>query len=329
MILTDYEEEEQLYEAYIIDKMVDFSEVFNISFDFMFKKEDNVRRNIEALEKIEKAVKYSNKPISKDVQKFIKNMIMRGYQYEVISGFKNLKDFILGFNRVYGYFDYKKAYEGSKYNYLSVTKIPYHSVLTLSIKSDKVDKAVIYIIANVEVIDECLSDIEYYQTNEVFDRKMIKDLKLKPKMNKSKALNYDNLSYEFFKYYHCVYDNIENEDTFIKYLIRTYWDNYSNYTFYGFIEYLTNKGYQIKHNEVVEEVKTNSFLIDMVYYNAVITFMNNNFKGYIEFKNRLNFLIEKEIKFNKVAIKVLFGKYVCDLKSQQIYNELSNFLDDL
>lgn len=326
---NDYEEQEQLHEAYIIDKIIDFEETFNISYELMFNHMDNISKNIEPLKKIEKAIKYSNRPVSKKVKKFIRNMIIKDTKYEVVSGFKDLKDFIIGYNRVYGFFDYKKAYESSKYNYMSLIKIPYHSTLIISLKGSKVDKAVIYIIASEDMVDECLSDIEYYQVNEVFDKKMIKDLKLKPRFNKSKALNYEDLSYEFFKYYHCVYDNIEYEDTFIKYLIRTYWDNYSNYTFYGFIEYLTNKGYQIKHNEVVEGVKTNSFLVDMVYYNSVLSFMNNNFKGYIEFKNRINFLIEKQIKFNKVAIKVLFGKYVCDLKSQQIYNELSNFLDNL
>ena len=324
---------------------VELSVTFGIGLDLINKHFESVELNYEPLSLIIKGVKYGSR-VSDDLKNFVRGVIVKNKAFEVVSN--DLHHVALAYNEKIGYFEYNKAYEATKYNYISIIKNKYgDNVAILSIKGHLVDKSKIYFILSSELMNDLFFN-DFERVNELYDRKMIKDLRLKvPKANK--GISYELLAYEYEHYdkqikvnheaYYLnnAYDNAYDPTGYARYLVTTYTDyNTRNATFEGFLAFLENKGVtvfndqnkgyegQINLDEYVEhELALNKGyeLVNFIYYNQVIDYIEKNYKGYDKRVFRLKELRDG-FKFDKTVVAFLF-------KGTAIYQDVIRYLNTL
>lgn len=324
---------------------VELSVTFDISLDLINRHFESIELNYKPLSLILKGIKYGSR-VSKDLKNFVRGIIIKDKAFEVVSN--NLHHVALAYNEKIGYFEYNKAYESTKYNYISIIKNSYtDNMAILSIKGHLVDKSKIYFVLSSELMNELFFN-DFEVVNESYDRKMIKDLHLKvPKANR--GISYELLSYEYSHYKSQIkvnhetyylnnsYDNSYDPVGYARYLVATYTDyNTSNASFEGFLAFLENegvtvfndqnKGYegQINLDEYIEhELALNKGyeLVNFIYYNQVISYIEKNYKGY---DNRLFKLKELRdgFKFDKTVVALLF-------KGTAIHQDVIRYLNTL
>lgn len=328
--------------------IVELVQIFGFNIAFLNRHFDQIENNLTVLMKIVKFVHYAkytndNFFITKDFKNFVQKLIMSKGNYLLLS--KDLHKFALSYNQHIGYFDFKKVFSSNKFHYIQILKNNYtDNVLLLNFKGYKVDKSLLYLICTQKTFDFLFED-EFDIINEVFDRTMIKTLNLK--VPNKRFISLESLYYEFNIYVNKI--SVDNEvyslkrndfdnTNFIRYLICTYFDYYSNSTnFEDFVKYLENKGYnlindfdnefdsQLTFEDYKNYINNNQLgydLINLVYYNQVINYLELNCKGYDKLINNVKELRQKQMKFDKDIILFIFAK-------TRKYNEIKKFLKTL
>lgn len=324
--------------------VVELNVVFGFNMKFLNNNFDKISNNIPIFEKIFSFIKYGGMANNKALKNFIKFMIMSGEKYHLISGFNDLAAFGIGYNKAFGFIDFKSDILGfNKGLYCKVLRNSYTkgNCLMLNIKSPHVDINNRYYIIPDEIYQTVFRE---EAVNPIFDRVMIKTFKLHS--SRSRGIPQSTLYFEFNQYKNKVKINHEeyyNEDNnYIRYLVNIFFDYYNNgnTTFEAFIEFLEHekgirtyndfkKEYkdQVTIEEFIEHENTiqhGNDLINLVFYLQTINFIENNLKGHDRKLRNIKELQEKKLRFNKDIILFIFK----DINSRDL-NKLREFLKTL
>lgn len=320
--------------AYII-------KIFDLNSIFVVKKYNE--NNNKSYEKIIKCLLFNDfykdsYLVSDELKKFIYNSLFKKESLILLDNENSITEFILAYNYFRGYIEFKKCYESHKFNYIQVMGIKNNKFLFVSIKSEIIDKNKTYIVVNKDLYDSVMDNYDLYDgfkefKLDIFNNCLIKDNKLKP--SKPYKLSLESLIDIFYSYKKSI--KIDNEiytlknneydnDSYLRYLVSDYYDYYATKNSLNeFYEYLTDyKGLNLDLtlNEWfnLKNTYSNERIIDMVYYNQVIKYLET-FKGYDNRLKQTKQLRDNKLRYDTNVIKLIWY-------NTNVYKPLNQFLKD-